>query len=110
MINNINRYRYWLIKPKGSDIVYLMNKEPKYNEVPYYDFECSNTEDFLDMYCVYSFDVEHEVTCLSFLHIMPKDEKPVEFLLIYGEDKDEAIKLLSEKSTTKSSLNKKLLF
>lgn len=118
MTDNINKFRYFIIKPKGSTFAYLMNEVPKYDKDPYYDYDDNlheTTEDYLSWSSTFCFDTEHEVdvACLDLLNINPDNEKPVEFLLIGANNKDEAIKLLSKdsvKTTIQSSLNKKLLF
>ena len=119
-MENLNKYLFWLIRPKGSNFAYLMNIKPKYDKDPYYDYKDDKyvkhetTEGYLGFDGIHCFNLSSdESDCLEYFGIYPEDEKPVEFLLIGHEDKDEVIKLLSKtqnKPTTKTSLNKKVLF
>lgn len=72
--------KYYLIRPKNSEIIFIMDKKPDYKEEPFYNSckECKlDMNNYLKDYCVDRFDTEYlsmeEDNYLDVLGICPPD-------------------------------------
>lgn len=95
--------KYYLVRPKYSDIIFLMNKKPDYKEEPFYNsFKgCKlNMEDYLTIHCLDSFDIEnmtegHDYLCA--LGICP-DENSVSY--VFTDPTEDKVDISTVLSTT----------
>ena len=78
--NNIPDAKYYLVRPKDSDIIFVMDKKPDYEEEPFYNNckECKlDMNNYLKDYCVDQFDTDNmsteEDNYLYVLGIYPSD-------------------------------------
>lgn len=78
--NNIPDAKYYLVRPKDSDIIFVMDKKPDYEEEPFYNNckECKlDMNNYLKDYCVDQFDTDNmsteEDNYLYVLGICPSD-------------------------------------
>lgn len=78
--NNIPDAKYYLVRPKDSEIIFVMDKKPDYKEEPFYNNckECKlDMNNYLEEHCVDRFDTEdmsmEEDNYLYVLDIYPTD-------------------------------------
>ena len=78
--NNIPDAKYYLVRPQDSEIIFVMDKKPDYEEEPFYN-DCKGCKldmnNYLKDYCVDQFDIENmsteEDNYLYVLEICPSD-------------------------------------
>ena len=72
--NNIPDAKYYLIRPKNSEIIFVMNKKPDYEEEPFYNGckECKlDMNNYLEDHCVDQFDSDNMSTEEDdYLHVL----------------------------------------
>lgn len=72
--NNIPDAKYYLIRPKNSEIIFVMNKKPDYEEEPFYNGckECKlDMNNYLEDHCVDQFDSDNMSTEEdNYLHVL----------------------------------------
>lgn len=78
--NNIPDAKYYLVRPKNSEIIFVMDKKPDYEEEPFYNSckECKlDMNNYLLDHCIDRFDTEElsmeEDNYLYVLEICPPD-------------------------------------
>ncbi len=78
--NNIPDAKYYLVRPKNSEIIFVMDKKPDYEEEPFYNSckECKlDMNNYLLDHCIDRFDTEElsmeEDNYLHVLEICPPD-------------------------------------
>lgn len=78
--NNIPDAKYYLVRPKDSEVIFVMDKKPDYEEEPFYN-NCKGCKldmnNYLKDYCIDRFDTEdlsmEEDNYLHVLEICPPD-------------------------------------
>ena len=89
--NNIPDAKYYLVRPKGSSIIYIMEDKPDYKKEPFYTrcVECkSDIQDYLMENCLHELDLE-EISCdaYNYLHVLDLHPSENTVVCVFGEGK-----------------------
>ena len=90
--NNIPDAKYYLVRPKNSRMIFVMDKKPDYGEEPFYNSckECKlDMNNYLESHCIDQFDSDYlsmeEDGYLHVLEIYPLDNSVA---YVFGRPKE----------------------
>lgn len=90
--------KYYLVRPKGSKTVYIMDLKPEYNKGPFYK-ACEKNMSYLNTYCISLFRVpcENGYNSLFVIGLVP-DEDSIAY--IFDEPKENKMDLKKASTDT----------
>ena len=97
--NNIPDAKYYLVRPKGSSIIYIMEDKPDYKKEPFYTrcVECkSDIQDYLMENCLHELDLE-EISCdaYNYLHVLDLHPSEDTVVCVFGEPAEAEVDVFS---------------
>ena len=101
--NNIPDAKYYLVRPENSEMIFVMDKKPDYEEEPFYNSckECKlDMNNYLEDHCVDQFDTDNmsteEDSYLYVLGICPSDNSVA---YVFGRPEVDVFKTLTSIDT-----------
>lgn len=81
--------KYYLVRPKGSKTVYIMDLKPEYNKGPFYK-ACEKNMSYLNTYCISLFRVpspcENGYNSLFVIGLVPDEDSIAYIFVDLGDD------------------------